>query len=104
MRFAIRDLARKLRFPCTWSIGQAHTLYAFGSQSTDAVFLKNRYLDSSNRFIESLKCEILGFGGFGLGLAIAQRVVLLHGGNITARNQSDSGLVMEIQIPVQGVH
>ncbi|HVZ16108.1 MAG TPA: ATP-binding protein, partial [Terriglobales bacterium] len=38
-------------------------------------------------------------GGRGLGLAISQRIVSLHGGAITARNASDGGLQVEIVWP-----
>jgi signal transduction histidine kinase len=38
-------------------------------------------------------------GGSGLGLAIAARAVKLHGGQITARNATDGGLIVEICIP-----
>jgi len=38
-------------------------------------------------------------GGHGLGLAIAERAVRLHGGNISARNESDGGLTVTIQLP-----
>jgi two-component system, OmpR family, sensor histidine kinase CpxA len=41
-------------------------------------------------------------GGVGLGLAIAQRVALLYGGKITARNQKSGGLEIEIELPLQG--
>lgn len=37
--------------------------------------------------------------GCGLGLAIAKRAVILHGGTITARNRVEGGLVMEIALP-----
>jgi two-component system, OmpR family, sensor histidine kinase CpxA len=40
-------------------------------------------------------------GGVGLGLAIAQRVALLYGGKITARNRDCGGLEIEIQLPLQ---
>lgn len=40
-----------------------------------------------------------GSGGFGVGLAIAQRAVHLHGGSITAVNRSPRGLTVEIQLP-----
>ena len=43
----------------------------------------------------------LGTGGYGLGLAIAQRVALLHGGKITAQNRDGGGLEMEIQLPLK---
>lgn len=42
-----------------------------------------------------------GSSGFGLGLAIAQRIVLLHGGKIAARNRDGGGLEMEIQLPAR---
>jgi two-component system sensor histidine kinase CpxA len=37
--------------------------------------------------------------GSGLGLSIAQRIALLHGGSITARNREHGGLEMEICFP-----
>jgi two-component system OmpR family sensor kinase len=39
-----------------------------------------------------------GFG-FGLGLAIAQRAIVVHGGAITARNRRPHGLEMQVTIP-----
>lgn len=38
-------------------------------------------------------------GGSGLGLSIAQKVVTLHGGRISARNRDGGGLILEIQLP-----
>jgi two-component system sensor histidine kinase CpxA len=38
-------------------------------------------------------------GGFGVGLAIAERAVHLHGGVITARNAAEGGLIIEIALP-----
>jgi len=38
-------------------------------------------------------------GGYGLGLAIAQRAVHAHGGEIRARNRSGGGLAVEIRLP-----
>jgi two-component system sensor histidine kinase CpxA len=38
-------------------------------------------------------------GGAGLGLAIAKRAILAHGGSIRARNASPHGLIVEIEIP-----
>ncbi|MBV8632839.1 MAG: HAMP domain-containing protein [Silvibacterium sp.] len=40
-----------------------------------------------------------GDGGFGLGLAIAQRAVRLHRGSIAATNRSPHGLTVEIHLP-----
>lgn len=39
-------------------------------------------------------------GGYGLGLAIAQRTVSLHGGSITASNRPEGGLCVSVSLPV----
>jgi two-component system sensor histidine kinase CpxA len=39
-------------------------------------------------------------GGVGLGLAITERAIRLHGGDIDVRNHPDGGLVVTIRIPV----
>jgi len=39
-------------------------------------------------------------GGYGLGLAIAERAIRLHGGEISAANEPDGGLVVRIRLPV----
>jgi two-component system sensor histidine kinase CpxA len=39
-------------------------------------------------------------GGYGLGLAIAERAVRLHGGAIAARNNADGGLTVTIRLPL----
>ena len=39
-------------------------------------------------------------GGTGIGLAITERAVRLHGGTVTASNAPDSGLIVEIVLPV----
>jgi two-component system OmpR family sensor kinase len=41
-----------------------------------------------------------GTNGFGLGLAIAQRAIRLHGGGIRAANRSGGGLQVEIELPL----
>lgn len=38
-------------------------------------------------------------GGFGVGLAIAERSVQLHGGAIVARNAAEGGLIVEMSLP-----
>jgi two-component system sensor histidine kinase CpxA len=38
-------------------------------------------------------------GGAGLGLAIAERTVRLHGGSIAARNRDGGGLEVEVRLP-----
>ena len=40
-------------------------------------------------------------GGAGLGLAITQRAVQLHGGMVSASNAADGGLIVELQFPLQ---
>jgi len=38
-------------------------------------------------------------GGAGLGLAIADRAIRLHGGQLTASNRNEGGLEVEMRIP-----
>lgn len=45
-----------------------------------------------------------GSGGYGLGLAIAKRAILLHGGAITAANHPAGGLEITIRLPLSGSH
>ena len=40
-------------------------------------------------------------GGTGLGLSIAQRIAIVYGGNIRARNRNGGGLEMEIGLPLK---
>jgi two-component system sensor histidine kinase CpxA len=40
-------------------------------------------------------------GGYGLGLAIAQRAVRLHGGDVWARNEPSGGLAVVVVIPAE---
>ena len=40
-------------------------------------------------------------GGVGLGLAIAERAVRLHGGSVEATNAPDGGLIVAIKLPTQ---
>jgi len=42
-------------------------------------------------------------GGTGIGLAITDRAVRLHGGTVSARNATGGGLLIEIRLPVAGV-
>jgi two-component system sensor histidine kinase CpxA len=39
-------------------------------------------------------------GGFGIGLAIAERTVRSHGGSMRAKNHEDGGLVVTLRLPV----
>jgi two-component system, OmpR family, sensor histidine kinase CpxA len=43
-----------------------------------------------------------GTGGAGLGLAITDRAVRLHGGTVSARNRNGGGLTVEIRLPLDG--
>lgn len=40
-------------------------------------------------------------GGYGLGLAITSRVMIGHGGDVSARNASDGGLIVTFNVPVK---
>jgi len=40
-------------------------------------------------------------GGYGLGLAIAERAIRLHNGHIQARNCPDGGLLISIELPIE---
>jgi two-component system sensor histidine kinase CpxA len=42
-------------------------------------------------------------GGVGLGLAITERAVRLHGGTVRAANRPEGGLMVEIRLPAQSV-
>jgi two-component system sensor histidine kinase CpxA len=39
-------------------------------------------------------------GGYGVGLAITERAVRLHGGSVTARNAAAGGLIVEMRLPL----
>ncbi len=39
-------------------------------------------------------------GGYGVGLAITERAVRLHGGSVIARNAPEGGLLVEMRLPV----
>ena len=43
-------------------------------------------------------------GGVGLGLAITERSVLLHGGTVRALNRPEGGLRIEIRLPVNAIN
>jgi two-component system sensor histidine kinase CpxA len=43
-------------------------------------------------------------GGVGLGLAITERAVRLHGGTVRAANRPEGGLVVEIRLPLEGAN
>ncbi|WP_263356050.1 ATP-binding protein [Acidicapsa ligni] len=39
-------------------------------------------------------------GGYGVGLAIAERAIRLHGGEVLARNAAGGGLIVEMRLPL----
>ncbi|NLC69745.1 MAG: hypothetical protein GX751_00125 [Desulfuromonadaceae bacterium] len=39
-------------------------------------------------------------GGTGIGLAITERAVRLHGGSVKAANHPEGGLIVKIQLPM----
>jgi two-component system sensor histidine kinase CpxA len=49
--------------------------------------------------VDASRCE--STGGFGVGLAIAERAIHLHGGAIKALPRSGGGLIVEVSIPTQ---
>ena len=40
-------------------------------------------------------------GGYGVGLAITERAVRLHGGSVSARNAVEGGLIVEMRLPAE---
>jgi signal transduction histidine kinase len=40
-------------------------------------------------------------GGYGLGLAIAQKAIRLHGGDVSALNARGGGLLVTVKLPVE---
>jgi two-component system, OmpR family, sensor kinase len=56
----------------------------------------NRIFEAFYRVADSRDRET---GGVGLGLAITARIMALHGGNATARNAADGGLIVELCFP-----
>ena len=41
-------------------------------------------------------------GGFGVGLAIAERAVRMHHGEVKARNNPEGGLIVSLRLPCAG--
>jgi len=55
--------------------------------------------DLATIFDPFFRGESAGNGGYGLGLAIAQRAIEAHGGRVYARNRSSGGLEVHIELP-----
>jgi signal transduction histidine kinase len=51
-------------------------------------------------FTRTAEARERGSGGFGLGLAIARRAMLVHGGDASARNHPEGGLEVSLQLPL----
>jgi len=51
-------------------------------------------------FVRTSKARDRQSGGYGLGLAIANRAINLHNGKVSAQNQKDGGMSVTIALPV----
>ena len=51
-------------------------------------------------FTRTAEARERGSGGFGLGLAIARRAMLIHGGEASARNHPQGGLEVSLRLPL----
>jgi two-component system sensor histidine kinase CpxA len=60
---------------------------------------EDRLQDMFKPFVRLSEARERDSGGYGLGLAIAERAVRLHDGRIEARNCSDGGLLITIELP-----
>lgn len=61
---------------------------------------EERLQDVFKPFIRVSEARERGSGGYGLGLAIAQRAMMLHGGRISAENAPEGGLRVYLRVPV----
>jgi signal transduction histidine kinase len=57
----------------------------------------------SEIFLPFRRVANAGSEGAGLGLAIAERAVTVHGGKIRAMNAAKGGLIVEIDLPLENV-
>jgi two-component system sensor histidine kinase CpxA len=55
---------------------------------------------STTAFYRSDKTRQPSTGGFGVGLAIANRAVKLHEGEIAISNKPEGGLIVEMSFPL----
>ncbi len=53
-----------------------------------------------DKFYQSKNQNTIKPKGSGLGLAIAKHIILKHGGNISVKNQSNSGAIFTFKIPI----
>jgi two-component system sensor histidine kinase CpxA len=60
----------------------------------------NSLADLFNPFYRVAESRDRQSGGMGIGLAITNRAVRMHGGEVKASNAPDGGLIVEIQLPL----
>lgn len=75
------------------SRGQAHVVITFGKKTLAPEALETFFDVGGQRTL------IKGGGDFGLGAALASRILRLFDGQVSIRNDADHGLVMESAVP-----
>jgi len=68
-------------------------LHVMGNQD-DGVSTGVQFMENSHHFLTAFAVQ-----GTGIGLAITERTVRLHGGSVKAQNVSGGGLEVEIRLP-----
>jgi len=76
------------------SEGQAHVVISFGSKTLTPDAIETFFDVGGQRTL------IKGGGDFGLGAALASRILRLFNGHVSIRNDADQGLVMAIFLPI----
>ena len=74
--------------------GQAHVVISFGRQTLSSEALATFFEVGGQRTL------IKGGGDFGLGAALASRILRLFNGQVLIRNDADKGLIIESVLPV----
>ena len=65
---------------------------------------QEQLLDIFHPFYRVAEARDRQSGGTGIGLAITERTVTLHGGTVAARNIPSAGLELEIRLPLESRH
>jgi K+-sensing histidine kinase KdpD len=76
------------------SEGQAHVMITFGKKTLTPDALETFFEVGGQRTL------IKGGGDFGLGTALASRILRLFNGQVSIRNGLDAGLIIESSLPV----